>query len=103
MGLTQENVSETFNVSNVTIHRWETGKAPMSTENFFRLAELYGVSPGQLMFAPANEEAAKALEDAWRVISILTPEERKNWLSVGQNLSELRSNRRREDPDETVK
>lgn len=87
LGLTQENVSETFGVTNVTIHRWETGKAPMSVENFFRLAELYGVTPGQLMFSPDDRERAAALQDAWAIIVAMPAKDRESWLAVGRSLA----------------
>lgn len=91
VGLTQENVSETFGVTNVTIHRWETGKSPVSVENFFRLARLYGATPGQLMFAPEDRERAQALQSAWQIIGAMRPEDRDSWLSIGRSLAGQRA------------
>ena len=39
-GLTQEQVANIFLVSDVTIHRWETGKAPVTVENLFKLGKI---------------------------------------------------------------
>jgi transcriptional regulator with XRE-family HTH domain len=86
-GLTQENVSGTFDVSNVTIHRWETGKAPVSVENFFKLAELYGAEhPAQLWFPPPDREKVTALTDAWSIIDRVPAGDLDHWLALGRRL-----------------
>lgn len=56
-GMTQEQVADLLDTSGVTIHRWESGKSPVTAENFIRLAKLYGVAdPGRLMFHSNEDE-----------------------------------------------
>lgn len=87
-GLTQENVARTFSVTNVTIHRWETGKAPVSIQNYFLLARLYGASsPSHLMFPPQNKEEAEALMAAHAIIAALPEADRDAWIAIGRSLS----------------
>lgn len=93
-GLTQEQVANIFNVSNVTIHRWEVGKSPVTVQNFLLLSRLYGASdPGQLMFAPSERESAEALRRAHRIISSLPARQAGNWLSHGEDLADAIRNR----------
>lgn len=87
-GLTQEQVANIFQVSNVTIHRWEAGKAPMTVANFISLAGLYGAAdPGQLMFPPASKDAAVRLRRAYEVLSHLPDQQASHWLESGESLS----------------
>ena len=64
-GLTQAAVAAYFGVSDVTIHRWETGKAPITVENFVLLAKLFHAeTPGHLLFPPHAAKRAAALREA---------------------------------------
>jgi transcriptional regulator with XRE-family HTH domain len=87
-GLTQENVAATFDVSSVTIHRWETGKAPVSGEAYLKLARLYGApTPGHLMFPPGASGEAEALKEAHSILQRLSPSKLRQWLELGQTLA----------------
>jgi transcriptional regulator with XRE-family HTH domain len=90
-GLTQEQVANIFLVSDVTIHRWETGKAPVTVENLFKLAEIYGAEQvGELTFAPTYRHLAQDAQKALSLISNLPESDRKQWLALGQTLNEAR-------------
>lgn len=90
-GLTQEQVANIFLVSDVTIHRWETGKAPVTVENLFKLAEIYGAEQvGELTFAPTHRHLAKDAKKALNLISKLPEADRKQWLALGETLDEAR-------------
>ena len=90
-GLTQEQVANIFLVSDVTIHRWETGKAPVTVENLFKLAEIYGAEQvGELTFAPTHRHLAEDAKKALNLISKLPEADRKQWLALGQTLDEAR-------------
>jgi transcriptional regulator with XRE-family HTH domain len=90
-GLTQEQVANMFLVSDVTIHRWETGKAPVTVENLFKLAEIYGAEQvGELTFAPTHRHLAQDAKKALNLISNLPESDRKQWLALGQTLDEAR-------------
>jgi transcriptional regulator with XRE-family HTH domain len=86
-GLTQENVAGTLSVSGVTVHRWETGKNPVTYQTMARLAELYGATdPGMLSLPPQNREQITAVREAWKIVAQLPPEQRADWLAHGRVL-----------------
>lgn len=90
-GLTQEQVANIFLVSDVTIHRWETGKAPVTVENLFKLAEIYGADQvGELTFAPTHRHLAQDAKKALNLVSQLPEAERSQWLALGQTLARAR-------------
>jgi transcriptional regulator with XRE-family HTH domain len=85
--LTQEQVGEKLDVSNVTVHRWESGKAPVSVKNLFRLSPLYRASsPADLMFPISSLEQAKIMAQAREILNNLPPEQRVQWLTIGETL-----------------
>jgi transcriptional regulator with XRE-family HTH domain len=87
-GLTQEQVANILGVSNVTIHRWESGKAPVTVENFLALAKLYKVhDPAQLMFPVPHQEVALRLRRALAVLDSLPADQASHWLDSGESLS----------------
>lgn len=91
-GLTQEQVANIFLVSDVTIHRWETGKAPVTVENLFKLAEIYGADQvGELTFAPTHRHLAKDAKKALNLVSQLPETDRAQWLALGQTLAQARN------------
>ncbi len=49
-GLTQAQVAEHMNVSNVTLGKWENGKSVPADETITRLAEFYQVAPDDITF-----------------------------------------------------
>ena len=48
-GLTQEAVAKRMNVSQVAVHRWETGNTRIARKRHKKLAKLYGVTVEELM------------------------------------------------------
>ena len=42
-GLSQEKVAEFVGVSRQAVTKWETGQSAPSTENLFKLAEIFGI------------------------------------------------------------
>ena len=60
-GLSQENVAEAVGVSRQAVTKWETGQSAPSTENLFRLAELFGTTADLLLTAPAGPPLAEQL------------------------------------------
>lgn len=87
-GLTQEGVAAALSVSGVTVHRWETGKAPVTNTTMVRLAELYGASDvGMLSLPPPARDQIAAIREAWRIIAALPPAQRSDWLAHGRVLT----------------
>jgi transcriptional regulator with XRE-family HTH domain len=86
--LTQEEVAAALSVSGVTVHRWETGKAPVTNATMVRLAELYGASDvGMLSLPPPDRDQIPAIREAWRIIAALSPAQRADWLAHGRVLT----------------
>ncbi len=48
-GMTQEFVAEQLQVSRQAVSKWENGTSDPSTGNLIALAQLYGISPGDLL------------------------------------------------------
>ena len=66
-----------MSVTGVTIHRWETGKAPVSISAYAKLAELYGASDiGMLTLPPGDREKVKAFREACRIVAELPDDKR---------------------------
>lgn len=86
-GLTQSQVAEHFAVSDVTIHRWETGRSPVTGPAYFKLAKIYRArSPASLYWPPNAEAEAAAVESAHRIIQGLSEERLRQWLDLGSAL-----------------
>lgn len=47
--MTQEFVADRLNVSRQAVSKWEKGTAQPSTANLFALAQLYGITPEELL------------------------------------------------------
>lgn len=76
-----------MSVTGVTIHRWETGKAPVSISAYAKLAELYGASDiGMLTLPPGDREKVKAFREACRIVAELPDDKRADWLAAGRVL-----------------
>ena len=59
-GLSQEALARRMDVSRQAVTKWESGQSAPSTENLFRLAELFG-TPVDLLL-PSEEADAPAAE-----------------------------------------
>lgn len=87
--LTQEHVAAIFDVTSVTIHRWETGKAPITVQNLMRLAEIYGArSIAELTLAPSHKHLAADAMESMRLVSRLSDSKRQTWLQVGRAMED---------------
>lgn len=86
--LTQAKVAATFDVTDVTIHRWETGKAPVTNQDWVLLATLFGAEhPGHLFYPPDSLHEALALQDALPLIRAMSPTDLQRWFDVGKSLA----------------
>jgi transcriptional regulator with XRE-family HTH domain len=88
--MTLEDVGEAFDRSFASIQRWETGKAPITVENLFRLAELYGAASIQdLTMTPQNAELHEDRRKALKLVAELSDAHRQQWLDLGRTLTGL--------------
>ena len=93
-GLTQEGAAAALSVSGVTVHRWETGKAPVTNAFMAKLAEIYGASDvGMLSLPPPDRDQIPAIREAWRIITALPPAQRADWLAHGRVLTAAHASR----------
>ena len=58
-GLSQERVAELVGVSRQSVTKWESGQSAPSTENLFKLAEIFGTTVDMLLDIP-KESNVKA-------------------------------------------
>jgi len=62
-GLSQERVAELVGVSRQSVTKWESGQSAPSTENLFRLAEIFGTTVDMLLDIP-DEKNAQSTDQA---------------------------------------
>jgi transcriptional regulator with XRE-family HTH domain len=97
--LTQEGAAAALSVSGVTVHRWETGKAPATNAVMAKLVSLYGASDvGMLSLPPPERDKIFAIREAWRIILALPPAQRADWLAHGRVLGEAHAAREKLTP-----
>lgn len=67
-GMSQEKVAEQMGVSRQAVTKWESGQTSPSTENLFKLAELFGTSVDLLLSddAPPGESVAGQVHALYR-------------------------------------
>lgn len=70
-----------------TIGRWEKGEVPFTLADLQKLAEIYQVTPAQLMAAPEMASFVQSLDRAQKIISNMGDEDRERWLSIGESLA----------------
>lgn len=59
-GLSQEKVAELVGVSRQAVTKWETGQSAPSTENLFKLAEIFGTTVDILLTSDKEEKGSPA-------------------------------------------
>lgn len=67
--LSQEKLAELMDVSRQAVTKWEKGQSAPSTENLFRLAEIFGTTVDLLL--PREAQPAKKRIDAEGVLMVL--------------------------------
>lgn len=68
-GMTQQQVADTLNVTHTTVGRWENGEVKkIKDEDLERLAELYAISPRQLLHPVDQADMVKRLEQVQDVV-----------------------------------
>ena len=89
-GMSQERVAELVGVSRQAVTKWESGQSAPSTENLFRLAQVFGTSVDLLL--DGAEEAGPALaeqivrlqeQEAARRAAMRRVRRRRNLLAAG--------------------
>lgn len=68
-GLSQEKLAELMNVSRQAVTKWENGQSAPSTENLFRLADIFGTTVDLLL--PREEPPVQKRIDAEAVLMVI--------------------------------
>lgn len=61
-GMSQEKVAELVGVSRQAVTKWETNQSAPSTENLFRLADIFGTTVDLLLPEKATDEGSNTVE-----------------------------------------
>jgi transcriptional regulator with XRE-family HTH domain len=87
--LSLQQVADAFDMYPASIHKWESGKVPITVANLLRLAEFYGVqSIHELTLAPPLKEMVRDRQAALGLVAQLNLERRRQWLDLGRTLAE---------------
>ena len=63
-GISQEKVAELVGVSRQAVTKWETGQSAPSTENLFKLAEIFGTTVDLILTAKVEPAGAETTQDS---------------------------------------
>lgn len=61
-GMSQEKVAELVGISRQSVTKWETNRSAPSTENLFKLAEIFGTTVDLLLPEKAADEESNTIE-----------------------------------------
>lgn len=67
LGMSQEKLAELMDVTRQAVTKWESGQSAPSTENLFRLAELFGTTVDLLLGQSKETDAASVAEELLRL------------------------------------
>lgn len=87
VGLTQQQVANKVGTTHATVSRWESGVQAIPPKKFNELAAVYGATPAELLFPPADRTMAQRLHRAVEIIKNLNDQEVEQWLGLGQSLA----------------
>lgn len=73
-----------------TLAKWEKGETAMRVEDLRLLAEVYGVTPDRLFFAPGDDRTPKLFARAFQVLMNAPAEDVEHWLRTGEALARPR-------------
>jgi transcriptional regulator with XRE-family HTH domain len=73
-------------VDQATLAKWEKGETGVKAEHIEILAQIYGVTPDRLHFAPGDKLTPEMLKRAHEIIISRDPEAVARWLASGADL-----------------
>lgn len=83
LGLTQKELAEKLEVTDKAISRWETGKGLPDTSLLKPLAEIFGVSVGELLSGrPMDDSQIKSQADHIILESLSYEESQEKWKGI---------------------
>lgn len=73
-------------IDQATLAKWESGETSVRAEHLEILAQIYGVTPDRLHFAPGDKHTPEMLRLAHEIITTRDPEAVARWLASGADL-----------------
>jgi len=68
------------------LQKWGNGTVGVKVEDIELLAQIYGVTPDRLFFAPGDKRTPELLRQAHEIIVSRDPEAVARWLASGRNI-----------------
>ena len=74
-------------IDQATLAKWELGETALRVEMLRLLAQVYGVSPDLLLFAPGERRLPGQMRRALEIVDRAEPEAVERWLALGEALA----------------
>ena len=74
-------------VHQATVAKWETGETAVRVEDLKLLAEVYGITPDRLFFAPGDDRTPHLMMRAYNVLTSRDPGAVERWLELGESIA----------------
>ena len=83
MRLTLEQLANKISSKVSTISGWETGHRTVDLDDLRKIADVYGVHPSLLLFAPPGTDDLIRMQEAAALMAKMSPEDAAEWLRLG--------------------
>ncbi len=93
--LTLEQVGNMIGKGPQAIHKWETGKVPVTLDNLRLLAQAYQTEPARLLAMPEENELVERLARAQAVMLAMEGERAERWLGMGEDLAGIEAQKKK--------
>lgn len=94
LGLSREEVVNKIGTSasgaptsQATLAKWESGETGVRVQDLEVLAQIYGITPDRLFFAPGDERTPTLMRRAFDILKNADPEKLERWLSLGEDIA----------------
>ena len=84
VGLSQEKVAELVGISRQAVTKWETNQSAPSTENLFKLAEIFGTTVDMLLEPTKEGKTAESVSDGENAAGQVCNEESQKQAEMSQ-------------------
>lgn len=87
-GLTLEQLGNEIGSKTNTISGWETGSRTVDLDDLQKIADVYGVHPAALLFAPEGDPQFEGMKQASGILKKMPSRQARIWLELGQSMTE---------------
>lgn len=94
LGLSREEVVNKIGTSasgvptsQATLAKWESGETGVRVQDLEVLAQIYGVTPDRLFFAPGDDKTPALMKRAFEILKGGDPEKIERWLALGEDIA----------------